>query len=131
MAKINPRFKLKDPISDSPSLIQMKVYFNSGRFTYSTGEKIHPDHWEEGKHKDASYRIIYPKGDNNKDLRNELGDTDNQLKRYAVEIQRIYANLIRSEKQITPGILKSEMDKVFKVRVEKKILNLIDIANQE
>lgn len=129
MAKINPRFKLKDPNSDTPSLIQMKVYFNSGRFTYSTGEKIHPDYWEEGKHKDGPYRIIYPKGDNNKDLRDELRDTDNQLKRYAVEIQRIYSDLTRAEKPISPGILKSEMDKVFKVRIEKKILNLIDIAD--
>ncbi len=128
MAKINPRFKLKDPNSDITSLIQMKVYFNSGRFTYSTGEKINPDYWEEGKHKDSPYRIKYPKGENNKGVRDELNDTDNQLKRYSIEIQRIYSDLMRAGKPISTGILKSEMDKVFKVRTEKKLINLIDIA---
>ena len=128
MAKINPRFKLKDPNSTTSSLIQMKVYFNSGRFTYSTGEKIHPDNWEEGKHKDAPYRIIYPRGEKFKEVRDELRDTENQLKRYSTQIQRIYSDLTRAEKPISPGILKSEMDKVFKVRIEKKILNLIDVA---
>ena len=129
MAKINPRFKLKEPNSDTASLIQMKVYFNSGRFTYSTGENIHPDYWEEGRHKDAPYRIIYPRGDKLKEVRDDLSDTENQLNRYSTEIQRIYSDLQRSGKTITPGILKTEMDKVFKVRTEKKILNLIDVAN--
>ncbi len=129
MAKINPRFKLKEPNSKTASLIQMKVYFNSGRFTYSTGENILPEYWEEGKHKDAPYRIIYPRGDKFKEVRDELSDTENQLNRYSTEIQRIYSDLQRSGKTITPGILKTEMDKVFKVRSEKKILNLVDIAN--
>lgn len=129
MATLNPRFKLKDPKSATPSLIQMKVYFNSGRFTYSTGEKILPEYWEEGKHKDAPYRIIYPRGENHKELRDELRETEGQLERYSTEIKKIYSNLRTSGKPITPEIIKSEMDKVFKVKTEKKILNLIDVAN--
>lgn len=128
MAKINPRFKLKEPKSDTPSTIQMKVYFNGVRFTYSTGEKIHPDYWEEGKNKELPYKIIYPRGEKFQNIRDELGETADQLEKYSAEIKRIYSELRSAEKPITPEILKSEMDKVFKIRIEKQVFNLLDVA---
>jgi len=127
MSTINPKFKLKDPNSKNPTLIFLKVYFNIQRFTYSTGEKIHPDYWDHDQ-KEEPYRIIYPRGEKFAELRRQLAETDEQLKRYTTEIQRIYSNLIRSEINITSDLLKNEMDKVFKIRPDRQILDLIGIA---
>jgi integrase len=128
MAKIFPKFKLKHPKSDKPTLVVLKVYFNTQRFTYSTGETIHSVNWDH-KQKDEPYRIIYPRGKESAELRDQLKETDTQLKRYAIEIQRIYRTLETAEKTITPTTLKKEMDKVFKKRPEQQIIDLIGIAN--
>jgi hypothetical protein len=46
MAKVDPKFKLKNVVDDIvPTLIIMKVYYRTKRYTYSTGEKIAPQYW--------------------------------------------------------------------------------------
>ena len=57
---VNPRFKLKNPNSDKPTLILLKVYLNTQRFTYSTGEQIHPDNWDNNQ-KDLNHFLIIRK----------------------------------------------------------------------
>ena len=128
MATIHPKFKLKNPKSTEPTLVILKVYFNTQRFTYSTGEKIHSDNWDH-KQKDEPYRLVYPRGKEFAELRNQLKETDTQLKRYTTEIQKIYSTLETIEKTPTPTLLKLEMDKVFKTRAERQIIDLIGIAD--
>jgi hypothetical protein len=41
-----PKFLLKDPKSDSETLISLVVRWNNDRLYYSTGEKIHPKNWD-------------------------------------------------------------------------------------
>ena len=48
MATVTPKFKLKTPKADSPTLIVLKVYFKKERYICSTGEKVDPKYWDGG-----------------------------------------------------------------------------------
>jgi hypothetical protein len=54
MAAITPNFKLKNPESETPTLIYLKLYYNKERFVYSTGLSIRPELWDKGN--DRTYQ---------------------------------------------------------------------------
>ena len=42
----NPRFNLRRPNGDSPTLISLIIRFNGNRIVYSTGYSVHPKDWD-------------------------------------------------------------------------------------
>jgi integrase len=88
--KLNIRFNLHKPSSDEPTPIYLVYHFKNNRLCYSTGEKILPKYWYNGKdiqrplmgselpaglHKDTAKAISAE----NKQLGNKLANIENAL----------------------------------------------------
>jgi len=106
-------FQLKEPKSNSESLIYFVVYFKeeNKKFKYSTGEKIEPIHWDfvnkfprtQGKHKSTNANSI-----------------KQQLSRYSdlyIETMGLYK---RIKEPFSSQILKKVFDDAFKKTVSGK-----------
>jgi len=108
MKEISTNFKLKEPNSSSSTLIYLKAYFNRKRFTYSTGNKIHPQYWHEGTQRPINYRLEQLKKEiktsPNSDLRSEYKIINDLIKQgtkevstFLVEMNNLTADLNRHE----------------------------------
>lgn len=152
MKDISANFKLKEPSSPSPTLIFLKSYFNSQRFTYSTGRKIHPQYWHEGSQRPITFRKDQIKKEIKTnpgvDMKPELKVVEDSIKqgiqenpRFLIEMQNIttdlnryedelistYQYLLRQKETITPIKLAVLMDKELKqaksIKIDKNTFN--------
>jgi integrase len=118
MKDISANFKLKEPNSDSPTLIYLKAYFNKQRFTYSTGAKIHPSFWHEGTQRPVTYRLETLKKElksnpgSGPDQRAELRALTELIRgaikinpRFILEMDNLTADLNRHEDELKKAIL--------------------------
>jgi integrase len=109
----DPKFLLKEPKSDSKTLISLFVRFNNGRFVYSTGESIHPKNWDF----EAQRAKISRKNPENTEINAWLGKIDN-------EIMSICRNLKIEGTVPTPAILKRELSSKLNDRPVAQTLSL-------
>lgn len=114
MAAITPNFKLKNPVSESPTLIYLKLYYNKERFVYSTGLTIRPELWDQTN--DCAYQkntapdgVVMTKVEIS-----QAAIIDNELNRYRTETARIFNYFTYQAIQPTNELIKAEFDKVFK-----------------
>ena len=114
MATITPNFKLKNPASDSPTLIYLKLYYNKDRFVYSTGLTIRPELWDQANDR-AYQKNTAPDGVVMTKVEiNQAAIIDNKLNRYKTETARIFNYFTYQAIQPTNELIKAEFDKVFK-----------------
>jgi site-specific recombinase XerD len=90
--------------------IMLISYFRGSRFVYSTGEKIHASDWDP-----AGMQPVFEK------RRKDLDSVRLQLNRYRQEFTRIWNHHENLGEILTPGILRREMDKVFKQISENRL----------
>ena len=112
MSTLSSSFHLKGINSDREALIFFSCYFNQEkkRFRYSTGEKIHPDHWDK--------KTGQPKLRGNKDPHASVITA--QINRYRDFFYEIQARCKMYDEDFTSMMLRSEFDKHFKkARVAK------------
>ncbi|NLO02068.1 MAG: site-specific integrase [Bacteroidales bacterium] len=139
MKNITANFKLKEPNSDSATLIFLKAYFNKERFTYSTRNKIHPLYWHDGTQRPITYlhEILKKeiKSNPGADLKSELRivsdlikkgiqknprfllEMDNltaDLNRHEDELKKAFQYLLRQKQIVKSSKLKELMDKEFR-----------------
>lgn len=100
-------FFLKHPKGDKPSLILLTCYFKNEekKFVYSTGEKIHPRHW------DFETKMLVSKGKFKAPLYSSI---KTQLNRYSNKFEEIQARCKKFNEDFTSKILRSEFDAQFK-----------------
>ena len=121
MAAITPNFTLKDQKSEKATLIYMMIYYNKGRFVYSTGEFINPLHWNSSTKRPF--------------LKNSEEDLTVKLSRVEIsQAEKIYNSLTQIETatkrildycsyqsiEITNELLKAELDKEFRPETSVK-----------
>lgn len=114
MAKFS--FLLKDPKSETPTLIYFAVRHGSNRLKYSTGEKINPGQWDK-----SMYSV-------KKGVKGAKGIND-QLSRYT-SVFRKYTMLVESEDlEFSLIELRTRLDQHFKVVNEKPKTTFSDFIN--
>lgn len=96
MAKVN--FYLKDPKSKTQTLIFLFFSYNKKRFKYSTGELIHPKHWNF---------------DDQKVKKSVSGsfEMNNSFERLEEEVKKAYRDAVHFNKPITNEYLRAHLDK--------------------
>ncbi|MAY82604.1 MAG: integrase [Flavobacteriales bacterium] len=106
-------FFLKEPNADKESLILFSCYFKSEakKFVYSTGENIHPKHW------DQSTRSPIKSGRNKCPGGNGI---EVQLDRYKSVFRKTLSRFQQMGEDFTSKSLKMEFDKEFKKSNTKK-----------
>lgn len=126
MININPKFKLKEPTSDTPSLIILIVYYLGKRLVYSTGLHIHPEYWNK-----KSEQVILVKGDKVKSQKHK--DYNFQLNKYKNKIEKIFSYCNYNDIIPSNSYLKKEMDKEFMLISNKPIsfLEFIEVIINE
>lgn len=104
---MNFTYFLKQPKSDKPSLILFSCYFKyeSKKFVYSTGEKIHPKSW------DFEHRQVIKRG---KLKASNSSAISVQLNRYEEAFEKIESQCKKTKEEFTSRILKKHFDEVFK-----------------
>lgn len=113
MAEITPKFKLKNPKSETPTLIYLKLYYNTERIVYSTGLFVRPELWDIEN--DRTYqKDTAPEGVTlSKEDIKQVAIIDNELNRYKIETARIFNYFTYQGIQPTNELIKAEFDKVF------------------
>ncbi|MGZ3862509.1 MAG: site-specific integrase [Bacteroidia bacterium] len=96
MAQVN--FYLKNPKSKNETLIFLYFSYNKKRFKYSTGELIHPKHWnfEDQKVKKSVSGSF---------------EMNNSFERLEEEVKKAYRDAIHYNKPITNEYLRTHLDK--------------------
>lgn len=102
-------FFLKSPRSDKNTLILITCYFKKEekKFVYSTGEKIHPDHWD--------FKTKFPnfKGSVDKKAPNREG-IRTQLNRYTATLTELETRCKNLREDMSSKMLREFFDKEFK-----------------
>lgn len=103
-------FFLRKPKGDKKTLILFSCYFKSEgkkgkKFVYSTGETIHPDHW------DFKNRMPFTRGSKRAEDR---GSIKRQLDRYGATFSQIRSRCLSMQQEFTSQILKKAFDEEFK-----------------
>ncbi|MCE1198366.1 MAG: site-specific integrase [Marinilabiliales bacterium] len=101
MAKAS--FFLKEPNSESETVIYLFFNFNNKRLKYSTGEKIHPEYWNANKQRTKETKKFpsYP-------------ELNARLERISSRALDIYRRMKNDDLLITDQLLKKEFDKEFR-----------------
>ncbi|MCH2488575.1 MAG: site-specific integrase [Flavobacteriales bacterium] len=101
-------FNLKEPKADRPTPIFLRASISDGRYLkYSTGEKIHPKHW--------NFEDQFPiKLRGRSTLAIQINSTIMQLSRYAEKFQLICAKLDSQGIPLSVELIKKELDYEFK-----------------
>lgn len=123
MAEIKPSFKLKDPKSETQTLILLKLYYDKIRFVYSTGLFIRPELW-----KDEENRPYLKKTESESGLTvtmtkpeiKQVAIIANELNRFKTETGRIFSYFSYQSIQPTNELIKAEFDKVFRPDAPEK-----------
>lgn len=108
MSTIKTTFFLKEPKSNKATLILMTCYFRKEekKFIYSTGEKIHPDHWDK--------KTKFPRfnGKGKKDANRE--SIRMQLNRYSDKSSELQARCKKYKEDFTSKLLRDFLNEEFK-----------------
>ena len=102
------KFVLKNPKHDGETLIFMLSRFNNLRLKYSTGEKIHPDYLDA-----ENQRAIITKKKRTKEIQDHNKTINNELRKYRIEIDRIFDNFKAQETHPTIELVRKNLDKRF------------------
>jgi len=118
MAEAN--FFLKEPKSDSETLVYLFFSYDGNRLKYSTGEKIHPDYWIT---KDRKQRA------SSKMPLKQASEFNSRLDTIEGAIKNVYRRLKNDGIIPTNSVLKLELDKELKQQKTGKISMLQFISN--
>ncbi len=106
---MNYTFKLKDPNSETETLIYFRSFFNKEKksFIYSTGEKINPSDWD--------FELRQPKNLNGRGKDAEKNKTiNNQLNRYSSYFDEIVNRYKNIGDELSIKIIRQRFDEKFK-----------------
>jgi integrase len=110
---------LKEPKAESQTLIYLLFRFNNQRLKYSTGQKIHPDFWNEDKQKAKDTRAFPGAAEMNTLLKNHMDVAHD-----------IYRTIINDKQVPTLKNIKNGLDEVFKTPLQnsspKDFMGFID-----
>ena len=98
---------LKEPKAESPTLIYLLFRFNNQRLKYSTGQKIHPDNWNEDSQTARNLRS-FP----------GAAELNTLLKNHKDAAHDIYRTLMNDKQVPTLKSIKHGLDEVFKVPLQ-------------
>jgi len=106
------KFVLKEPNSDSSTLIYLFFNFNYQRLKYSTGEKVLPKYWNSRVQRVKESKS-FP----------EHYELNTRLDKMQSGVKNVYRRLLNNEVTVDPKILKEELDKELKkdVRIKEKV----------
>lgn len=108
MAEVN--FFLKEPNSESETLVYLFFSYNGNRLKYSTGEKIHTDYWIKEKQRASSKMPLKQAPEFNARLDDITG-----------KIKNVYRRLLNDGIVPTNSILKQELEKELKQEKTDKV----------
>lgn len=119
---------LKEPKSESETLIYLVLRFLNTRIKYSTGQKIHPKFWNTAK-QCAKETRQFP----------SYSELNTLLKRYESAAQDVYRKLLNDGTEITADNLKNALDEIFKINLKPQknltflgfIENYIETCNKK
>ncbi|MBP6978220.1 MAG: phage integrase SAM-like domain-containing protein [Bacteroidales bacterium] len=117
MVTIKPKFRLKEPNSDRPSLILLSVYFDYNRIIYSTGQMIHPDQWDSDNQRvrESDNRAM-----------NKIHEGINiELKKFETKIRQIFTQFELLNVIPTVEEVKEQLDKEFKNKNPHRKIDLV------
>ena len=106
----NTRFSLKEKNAERATLIFLNYNYKGIRFKYSTGEKIHPDDWDEDNYRTYAER-----------KRTDLQFTQRMLDMIEKEFEQVIFYLKYHNIEITKENLKHELDTRLN-KTKKKII---------
>lgn len=113
------RFVLKEPKSDSATLIYMLLRFNGQKLKYSTGKKINPKYWNEDKQLARESKSFPAHGDLNAYLK-EVGNA----------AEKHLTNLITEGTEPTPEKIKAYLnERFFRTPIADKKLTLLEFID--
>ncbi len=107
MSTLSFTFYLKEPKGKTETLILFSCHFKKEvkKFVYSTGEKIHPKHWDRKNRQPFSHGLNKSKFASSIRL---------QLNRYSDIFNQIQARSKQFEEDFTSKMLRDEFNKAFK-----------------
>lgn len=122
-----PKFYLKDRNSKQPTLIYMQAKYSANvpeRFMLSTGNKIHPDEWDDLKQR----AIISKRAVGNSDL-------NLWLDKMATAFKTVFRNYLLDGKIPSALELKARIEEVLNIKVlvaptKVKITSFLEFANK-
>ena len=115
------KFVLKEPNSTNKTLVYLFYNYNNQRLKYSTGEKIYPKFWNVTKQR-AKETSQFP----------EYPEFNQRLKNIETAINTSFRRLVNDKKQITPEILKDELNKELNEdKLTEKQLDLLQWLKAE
>lgn len=115
------KFVLKEPNSTNKTLVYLFYNYNNQRLKYSTGEKIYPKFWNVLKQR-AKETSQFP----------EYPEFNQRLKNIETAINTSYRRLLNDNKQITPDLLKEELNnELDQDRLTTKQLDLLQWLKAE
>ncbi|KAA0990482.1 site-specific integrase [Dyadobacter aurulentus] len=122
------KFILKDPSSESATLIYLIYRFNGLRLKYSTGEKAIPANWNL-----SEQRFFINQQD--RVQRRNCKEANMQLDRYQAKVLELRRSFDLSGLEVTPELFKSHLNKEFKKRtplekVVKRRETLLEFAQR-
>lgn len=112
---ISHTFNLKEPSSDKETLIFLRARFpeENKYLKYSTGETIHPNHWDKD-----NKRPLVIQGRSIEAMKNR--DISSQLSRYSDEFYRAISELKVQDMNITVAAVREKLNLKFKKDIKKK-----------
>jgi integrase len=117
------KFHLKNPKSESETLIFLVYRFDNIYFKYYTGEYILPEYWDKEKQRPILSKK-YPEG----------SDVDRQLTKYDFFLKDLVNESKRQNINITTEYLKVKLDEAFKIvdkgKAKGEKITLIKYINQ-
>lgn len=115
------KFVLKEPNSNTKTLVYLFYNYSNQRLKYSTGEKINPKFWNATKQK-AKETSQFP----------EFPEFNQRLKNIEAAVNTCYRRLLNDSRQITPDLLKEELKKELSHdKLTTKRLDLIEWMQEE
>lgn len=108
-----PTFVLKDPNSESLTLINMIVRFNNERIVYSTGEKILKTNWDSATQKAYVNRSFL-----------EGSQINDELERCKQKCREVFRNFTYNQKEVKKEDIKIELDKLIRGHVPKAEMDI-------
>lgn len=107
-----PIFQLRKPTATTETLILLVYRFGANKLVYSTGESIHPEHWNnETQRAKTDFKKDNPLHEITKSI-------NIQLDRYFLKINEILGLWKLQKTEPTIEALKTELDKEFKIMPE-------------
>lgn len=109
-SSLNLNFNLRKPNSQTPTPINLVIRYNNQKFTYPTGEHIHPRNWQGDKTKVKNYQRAKANSFNEYcELNRRLDNIENTVTNLFIKYKNDHRNEVPTIKQF-----KELLDSVFK-----------------